>query len=78
MTNNDDDFDDEDWERDPDYHGAECDCEECREEDGWEECSYVHEHGGCMAAGSEWCDWECPMRRLLDKQKRADELKEHK
>ena len=63
---------DEDWDGDPDDHGGGCDCAACREEEGWDECSYVHELGGCMAAGSEWCDWECPMRRLLDTQERAD------
>lgn len=30
------------------------------EDDGYDECGMMDD-GLCMQAGSEWCDWECPV-----------------
>lgn len=67
MTREDDDeemeFDDDDFSFDDD-HGLDCDCEQCDDERAEQECGELPEHlgGGCSAAGSEYCDFDCPFR----------------
>lgn len=45
-------------------HGLDCDCDECLLEHAQHECGELPEHlgGGCMKAGSEECDFDCPFR----------------
>lgn len=31
-------------------------------EDDWDECGMMPD-GGCMLAGTEWCDWDCPRNK---------------
>ena len=42
-----------------DEHGAYCDCSECEFEEALMECGQMRD-GGCLKAGSEHCDFECP------------------
>lgn len=63
------DYDYDDME---DHHGIDCDCEECTYENAMDECSYLPEHGGCLSAGSEFCDWECPLRRQLERDEASE------
>jgi hypothetical protein len=57
-----DDYDADDWERDD----AEDEWERADAEDEWEramsECGMMAD-GYCSAAGSEYCDWDCPFSR---------------
>jgi hypothetical protein len=45
-------------------HGLDCDCTDCRYENALTECGLLPEHlgGGCTMAGTEHCDFECPLR----------------
>lgn len=35
------------------------------EDDLYDDCGMTSE-GLCMYAGSEWCDWSCPLQKLRD------------
>lgn len=61
----DDEFDDEyDSDLGYDGHGDACECDECRLEHAEMECGRLPEHlgGGCLSAGSEYCEFDCPFR----------------
>lgn len=47
-----------------DEHGYDCDCPECRLEQAEDQCGLLPDHlgGGCLDAGSEYCEFECPFR----------------
>lgn len=45
----------------PDDHD-DFDPRDADEEDGDGSDCLLMPDGQCLAAGSEWCDWECPMR----------------
>jgi len=64
----DDEWSDDDC--DPDYHPSGCMCDECEDERAWDNCGHVAGEG-CSKAGSEWCDWKCPLRRSIRKQSEA-------
>ena len=81
MTRDDDD-EGMDWSNDFDDdfsfddHGYDCDCDECQDERAEQECGELPEHlgGGCSAAGSEHCDFDCPFRdRVLGLTEDEDE-----
>lgn len=61
------DYDDE-YDDCHDDHGWECDCEECRIENAFDECGRLPEEigGGCQLAATEYCDFECPFRDGFD------------
>jgi hypothetical protein len=46
-------------------HSQHCLCQECRDEDALFECGQLPDHlgGGCQLAGTEFCDWDCPIGR---------------
>lgn len=52
------------YDCDDDYHGGDCDCEECEQERAEDECGRLPAHlgGGCRLAGTEHCDFDCPFR----------------
>jgi len=50
------------WKHEPDEFDRDAD-EDCEEFDDFD-CGLI-EGGLCMNAGSEWCDFECPMRDTL-------------
>ena len=87
MTREDDD-EEMNWSNDDDddefifddYHGMDCDCEECEDERAEQECGELCGElperlgGGCSAAGSEHCDFDCPFRdRVLGMAEDDDE-----
>lgn len=51
-------------EDDYDPHGIDCDCPDCTLESAMSECGRLPGHlgGGCTMAGTEFCDFECPLR----------------
>ncbi len=51
----------------PAAHGYDCDCAECAAEHAIDMCGQLPEDlgGGCLAAGSEYCDWKCPFRQQV-------------
>lgn len=51
---------------DSDAHGYDCDCVECTFEAAAIECGLLPDHlgGGCTMAGTEFCDFDCPMRKF--------------
>lgn len=60
-----------DDERDFDYEDehwcGDCgDCEDCWDEQ-MQNCG-MQSDGGCLLAGSEYCDWDCRMRELDDEE----------
>lgn len=56
----------EDEDYDSEGHGYDCDCVECTFEAAASECGLLPDHlgGGCTMAGTEFCDFDCPMRRF--------------
>ena len=46
-------------------HPESCDCQDCRDEDALFECGQLPDclGGGCTLAGTEFCDWDCPIGR---------------
>jgi len=54
-----DDFDTEDWEERAELDDAE-DTHEGRDDDELANCGMMHD-GTCTAAGSEDCDFDCPL-----------------
>ncbi len=53
---------DNDWDDDDDV--CDIDDEEDEFERAMDECGQMH-GGGCMLAGTEFCDWECPFSRQM-------------
>ncbi|TWU22481.1 hypothetical protein Pla52o_35370 [Novipirellula galeiformis] len=56
---------DDDIMSDYDYkHEDGCNCDECQEDRLIDDCGRLPDHlgGGCSMAGSEHCDWDCPLR----------------
>lgn len=51
-------------------HGLDCDCEECQFEHDLDECGLLPDHlgGGCTMAGTEFCDFECRIRRMEEEE----------
>lgn len=58
----DDDYNDDDhsW----DYDDSDDDNEEDELERAMDECGQIR-GGGCMLAGTEFCDWECPFSSMV-------------
>lgn len=54
-----------------DYHGHDCDCADCTFESTVSECGYCPDAGLCTMAGSEHCDWDCPIAKQIFKEERA-------
>lgn len=56
----------DDWEP----HGYDCDCPSCRLDRAFDECGRLPEHlgGGCQLGGTEFCDFECPLRDMDDEE----------
>lgn len=68
MTKNDEEyFDDTDWDME-ESHGYDCDCDECTFERDSLDCGLLPDHlgGGCTMSGTEFCDFDCPIRRLQE------------
>jgi len=68
-------FEDIDYDQqDHEPHGLDCDCQECRYESSLTECGRLPEPlgGGCTMAGTEFCDFECPLRDEPDDQNPED------
>ena len=43
-------------------------------EEWWmSECGYMPRHGLCRAAGSEFCDFDCPLRAEMERAARSNE-----
>ena len=65
------DYDQEDHEP----HGLDCDCPDCSLEHAMSECGQLPQHlgGGCTMAGTEFCDFECPLRDDPEDQDPDDE-----
>jgi hypothetical protein len=40
------------------------------DEDDDSDCGYMGPKLGCSQAGTEYCDWDCPTRRYLDRRRR--------
>jgi len=45
-------------------HGLDCDCPDCSLESAMSECGRLPPRlgGGCTMAGTEFCDFDCPLR----------------
>jgi hypothetical protein len=57
--------DDHDYhEDDHEPHGLDCDCPDCLYESALTECGLLPDDlgGGCTLAGTEYCDFRCPLR----------------
>lgn len=56
-------FEDIDYD-DHEPHGLDCDCPDCLYESALTECGLLPPElgGGCTMAGTEYCDFECPLR----------------
>lgn len=62
--------DDEDDQRCPECGFLACICfqdDDRDEEDDDADCCMMGPDGLCGAAGSEWCDWECPTMRAMQR-----------
>jgi hypothetical protein len=51
-------------DEDHEPHGLDCDCPDCSLEHAMSECGQLPQRlgGGCTMAGTEFCDFECPLR----------------
>lgn len=60
----DNDWNDEDNDWDDDSDDCDIDDEEDEFENAISECGQIR-GGGCMLAGTEFCDWDCPFSRQM-------------
>ncbi len=44
------------------------------EDENMDDCGMMPD-GQCLLAGSEWCDWDCPHSRALDRAARIKAMK---
>jgi hypothetical protein len=53
-----------DYHDDYDPHSIDCDCPDCSLEHAMSECGQLPQRlgGGCTMSGTEFCDFDCPLR----------------